>query len=122
MEVILDLLFLKDFMNIVTGIFISFQEVLPIFADLAAVTKLVEGEDYCLSSSVWGALSKIESVLAPHERDSIHTAAVKSAMRNDHFQHRVTLEKSTRNPVQIIMHVLDHRYVESFSIHFFLEK
>jgi hypothetical protein len=81
----------------------------------------MEGEKYILSSSLWAALLKIENVLAVNERDSPVVAAVRSAMHTDHFNHRVTLEKSIQNPLHVLMHLLDHRSVvlshSSFAFH-----
>ena len=52
-------------------------------------------------------------MLAVNERDYPVVAAVRSAMHTDHFNHRVTLEKSIQNPLHVLMHLLDHRSVQS---------
>jgi hypothetical protein len=84
---------------------------MPILKSLAEVTKFMEGESYCLSSSIWIALKHIESVLSVKHGDSPSLAAVRLAMENDHMNHRVTLSQSLANPVHVLMHLLDHRSV-----------
>jgi hypothetical protein len=87
------------------------QESLPIFKSLAEITKFMEGEFYILSSSVWIALCEIEKVLAPHPDDSPSVATLRAAMFSDHSRKRVTLQQSLQNPLHVLMHLLDHRYV-----------
>jgi hypothetical protein len=76
----------------------------------------MEGENYVLSSSVWSALFKIETILAVHPGDSPAIAAMRLAMHNDHFLRRVTLEKSLQHPLHVLMHLLDHRSVFTFRL------
>lgn len=81
------------------------------FKSLAEITKFMEGEFYILSSFVWIALCEIEKVLAPHPDDNPSVAAVRAAMFSDHSRKRVTLQQSLQNPLHVLMHLLDHRYV-----------
>ena len=61
------------------------QEALPIFQHLAELSKLLEGENYVLSSTYWGAVFDVEEVLAPHSEYSVPIAALRQAMHDDHF-------------------------------------
>ena len=88
---------------------------MPILEELAKITKFMEGELYILASSYWIALSQIEKVLAPHPGYSAPVAAFRLAMQRDHLDKRVTLAQSSQNPLHILMHLLDHRCVFSFS-------
>ena len=54
------------------------QESLPIFQRLAEISKLLEGENYVLSSTYWGALFDVEEVMAPQLADSAPIAALRS--------------------------------------------
>ena len=83
---------------------------MPIFEKLAAVSKFMEGENYILSSSYWGALHTIEVVLEPQARDSPVIASVRHAMYLDHYDRRITLDKSVQMAVHVFMHLLDPRY------------
>jgi hypothetical protein len=85
------------------------QRVLPLFKALAEVTKVMEGENCVLSSSYWLALRRIENVLEPVPGESADVAAVRAAMRHDHFNNRITLAKSLQDPLHCLMHFLDHR-------------
>ena len=89
------------------------QESLPIFQRLADICKLLEGENYVLTSTYWGALSDVEDVLAPHVADSALIAALRQAMRDDHFNKRVTLENSLANVLHVLMTLLDPRFLHS---------
>ena len=87
------------------------QESLPLFEKLAAVSKIMEGENYILSSSYWGALHEIEVALQRHIDDSPTLLSLRMAMFNDHFSRRVTLDQSVENPLHVLMHLLDPRFV-----------
>ena len=96
------------------------QESLPIFQRLAEISKLIEGENYVLSSTYWGALFDVEEVLAHHAAYSAPIAALCGAMHDDHFNKIMTLEKSLSNVLHVLMTLLDSRYLElslfSFSV------
>ena len=64
---------------------------------LLDVSRTMEGEQYVLSSSYWGALHAIESALQPQGGDSAAIASFRSAMYRDHFAMRVTLDQSILN-------------------------
>jgi len=87
------------------------QESLPIFRSLAEITKFMEGESSIHSSSVWIALCEIEKVISLHPADNPSVAAVRAAMLSDHSRKRVTLQQSLQNPLDVLMHLLDHRCV-----------
>ena len=87
------------------------QESLPIFQRLAEISKLLEGENYVMSSTYWGALFDVEEVLAHHAAYSAPIAALRQAMHDDHFNKRVTLEKSLSNVLHVLMTLLDPRYI-----------
>ena len=91
------------------------QESLSIFQRLAEISKLLEGENYVLSSTYWGALFDVEEVIAPHATDSAPIAALRQAMHDDHFNKRVTLEQSLSNVLHVLMTLLDPRSMLSFS-------
>ena len=93
------------------------QESLPIFQRLADISKLLEGENYVLSSTYWGALFDVEDVLAPHATDSALIAALRQAMHDDHFNKRVTLENSLSNVLHVLMTLLDPRFLYSSCFH-----
>ena len=71
----------------------------------------MEGESYVLSSSYWISLARIESVLSPKAGDCVEVASLREAMNRDHHGKRVTLSESLRNPLHVLMHLLDHRSV-----------
>ena len=95
---------------IVLVVLFAGQESLPIFQRFAEISKLLEGENYVLSSTYWGALFDVEEMLAPHIEDSAPIAALRAAMHDDHFNRRVTLEKSLSNGLHVLMTLLDPRY------------
>ena len=86
------------------------QESLPIFQRLAELSKLMEGDNYVLSSTYWDALFDVEEMIAPHAEDSAPIAALRQAMHDDHFNKRVTLEQSLSNVLHVLMTLLDPRY------------
>lgn len=92
------------------------QESLSIFQRFADISKLLEGVNYVLSSTYWGALLDVEEVIAPHATDSAHIAALRQAMYDDHFNKRVTLEQSLSNVLHVLMTLLDPRSMLSFSV------
>ena len=94
------------------------QESLPVFQRLADISKLLEGENYVLSSTYWGALLDVEEVIAPHAAYSVPIAALRQAMHEDHFNKRVTLEQSLSNVLHVLLTLLDPRsmMVLSFSV------
>jgi hypothetical protein len=77
----------------------------------------MEGENYILSSSYWGAVRQIEEAIKPHVGDSQELASVRAAMFADHFNNRVTLEQSTSAPLHVLMHLLDPRSQIAFFAH-----
>ena len=85
------------------------QEALPLFEKLFKVSKSMEGENYILASSYWGALHEIEIALQPVLGDSPALAAVRARMASDHFASRVTLSQSVSNPLHVLMHLCDPR-------------
>ena len=99
--------------------FLFGQESLPIFQILAELSKFLEGENYVLSSTYWGALFDVEEVLAHHAAYSAHIAALRQAMHDDHFNKRVTLEKSLSNVLLVLMTLLDPRYTDILFVLFF---
>ena len=48
--------------------------------------------------------------MKPHADDSPPIAVFRSAIYHDHFQKRVTLEQSLKNPLHVLMHLLDPRF------------
>ena len=82
---------------------------MPIFQRLAELSKLLEGENYVLSSTYWGSLFDVEEVLGPHAADSAPIAGLRQAMHEDHFNKRVTLENSLSNVLHVLMTLLDPR-------------
>ena len=93
---------------------------MPIFQQFAELSKLIEGDNYVLSSTYWGALFDVEEALAHHADDSAPIAALRQAMQHDHFNKRVTLEQSLSNTLHVLMTLLDPRYIELYSFFFFL--
>jgi len=69
----------------------------------------MEGENYILASSYWGALREIENELQPHASDSVSLASVRANMCTDHFQNRVTLDESVTIALHVLMHLSDFR-------------
>ena len=94
------------------------QESLPIFQRLAEVSKLLEGENYVLSSTYWGALFDVEEVIAHHPEYSAPISALRQVMHDDNFSKRATLEKSLSNVLHVLMALLDPRYINLYSFFF----
>ena len=108
--------FLISFILSIFFSLICMHDVLHLFQKLADVSRQMEGEKYILSSSYWGALHEIEMVLQPQSADSPTLASLRSAMYQDHFANRVTLDDSVKNRLHVLMHLLDPRYEISMSI------
>ena len=85
-----------------SGLFAQFER-------LAKISKMMEGENYVLSSTYWGALQEIESIFSPHLGDSETIASLRSAMNHDHFSKRITLASSLSQALHVLMHLLDPR-------------
>ena len=69
----------------------------------------MEGDTYITSSMKWAALKGVEDNIAPYAHDSPVVAQLRAAMRADHMNNRVTLEKSIQSPLDIMQHLLDPR-------------
>jgi hypothetical protein len=82
-----------------------------VFEPLASVSKFMEGEQYILVSSYFGALRTIEDVLQPRAGDSPEVASLRSTMFNDHFSSRVTLDQVVKSPLHVLGTLLDPRYL-----------
>jgi hypothetical protein len=54
------------------------QGVLPIFKELAEISKFMEGEKSVLSSLLWNALFSMEEVMKPHAGDTPAVAVFRS--------------------------------------------
>lgn len=80
-----------------------------IFKPLADCSKFMEGQHYVVSSSYWPALRRVESILSPQPADSPVVAGLRQVMLTDHNTKRVTLEKSLKNPLHVLMHLTDPR-------------
>ena len=82
---------------------------------LGNISQLMEGENYILSSMIWGALFDVEQVLQPDLSDSAVIAEFRAAMFADHFSgKRVTFSASIKQALAIFMHFLDPRFVLLF--------
>lgn len=85
------------------------KDSLPIYEELCAWSKTMEGEQYVLSSSLWPALKGVEAILVPHPGESPAIANLREVMSTDHFSRRVTLAKSLQSSIAVLMHLLDPR-------------
>ena len=92
------------------------------FEPLAAVSKFMEGENYILISSYFGALRTIENVFEPREGDSPEVAQIRSTMFNDHFGSRVTLDQAVQNPLHVLGTFVDPRFISLFFCFRFLSE
>jgi hypothetical protein len=89
------------------------QGVLPIFKELAEISKFMEGQNTVLSSSLWNALFSEEVVMKPHVGDTAPVSVFRAAVCADHFKNRITFEHSITNVLHVLMHLLDPRFGHS---------
>ena len=88
------------------------QESLPIFQRLSEISKLLDGENYVLSSTYCSAMFDVEETMDDHVAYSAPIAAIRQAMYDDHFSKRLTLEQSLCNVLHVLMTLLDPRYIK----------